>query len=123
MSVGPFCEKFVEATGKEAGLVQVIYINALTHSVSDHVQITALCRVLRLDVKVAYLDGRDDTGTVDFVEFQNEQAAKEPITLLYRYALHCPFYTTEIFNQFVYQAGPLRYPDQKPYLMIMMYLV
>lgn len=87
MSVGPFCEKFVEATGKEAGLAQVIYINAFTHSVSDHVQITALCRVLRLNVNVAYLDGRGDTGTVEFVEFQNEQAVKEPITLLYRFAL------------------------------------
>jgi len=68
MMVGTFCEKFVEATGKEA----------------DHVQITALCRVLRLDVKVAYLDGRGDTGTVEFVEFQNESVAQEPMTLLYR---------------------------------------
>ncbi|KAF8735257.1 hypothetical protein AX14_002401 [Amanita brunnescens Koide BX004] len=68
MMVGTFCEKFVEATGKEA----------------DHVQITALCSVLRLNVKVAYLDGRGDTGTVEYVEFQNEPAAKEPITLLYR---------------------------------------
>lgn len=64
-------------------------MNALTLSIADHVQITALCRVLRLDIKVAYLDGRGDTGTVEFVDFQNESAAQEPITLLYR-CVHNP---------------------------------
>ncbi|KAM6504038.1 Peptidase C65 Otubain domain containing protein [Amanita muscaria] len=66
MNVREFCENFVEGSGKEA----------------DHVQITALCRILRLNVKVAYLDGRSDT--VDFVDFQNDSTSKRFITLLYR---------------------------------------
>ncbi|KAF8622628.1 hypothetical protein AX15_006880 [Amanita polypyramis BW_CC] len=66
MSVRDFCENFVEGSGKEA----------------DHVQITAICRVLRLNVKVAYLDGRKDI--VDFVEFRNDSTSEEDITLLYR---------------------------------------
>jgi ubiquitin thioesterase protein OTUB1 len=66
MNVKDFCENFVEGSGKEA----------------DHVQITALCRVLRLNVKVAYLDGRKDT--IDFVDFQNDPTSQQLITLLYR---------------------------------------
>ncbi|KAK2465547.1 hypothetical protein APHAL10511_002439 [Amanita phalloides] len=64
--VRAFCENFVEGSGKEA----------------DHVQMTALCTVLRLNLKVAYLDGR--MGTVDFVEFRNDLTTDEHIMLLYR---------------------------------------
>ncbi|KAF4568356.1 hypothetical protein EYR40_010241 [Pleurotus pulmonarius] len=61
-----FCEAFVEAVGKEA----------------DHVQMTALARTLRLNLDVAYLDGRSSDGHVDFVEFRNSDST--PLTLLYR---------------------------------------
>jgi len=72
MEVRDFCENFVEAVGKEA----------------DHVQITALARVLGLNIDVAYLDGRPhggEAGKVDFVEFRNSSdVVLDPIILLYR---------------------------------------
>ncbi|PBK92611.1 cysteine proteinase [Armillaria gallica] len=69
MEVREFCEHFVEAVNKEA----------------DHVQMTALSRALQLNVNVAYLDGRNSNGLVDFVEFRSAPDAKEtPLTLLYR---------------------------------------
>ncbi|VDC04750.1 unnamed protein product [Peniophora sp. CBMAI 1063] len=69
MTARDFCETFVEPTGKEA----------------DHVQMTALSRVLQLNVKVAYLDGHSADGKVDWVDFQcapDPQAS--PVILLYR---------------------------------------
>ena len=48
---------------------------------------TALTRALKMNVNVAYLDGRSPTGKVDFVEFRDPDAQLEnssPITLLYR---------------------------------------
>jgi len=71
MGTREFCEHFVEAVGKEA----------------DHVQMTALTRALKMNVTVAYLDGRSPTGRVDFVEFRDPDSQVEsgsPITLLYR---------------------------------------
>ncbi|KAJ3995974.1 peptidase C65 Otubain-domain-containing protein, partial [Lentinula boryana] len=72
MEIREFCEHFVDAAGKEA----------------DHVQMTALSRMLRINVDVAYLDGRGSSGQVDFVKFQPEEtsgtAASSPISLLYR---------------------------------------
>lgn len=69
LSIRDFCEGFVEAVGKEA----------------DHVQVTALSRALKINVSVAYLDGRDQGGKVDFVEFFNApEAGTEPLALLYR---------------------------------------
>ncbi|KII84082.1 hypothetical protein PLICRDRAFT_118324 [Plicaturopsis crispa FD-325 SS-3] len=62
-----FCESFVEAVGKEA----------------DHVQIIALSRALEINVHIAYLDGRDTNGRVEFVEFNNAPGA-DPLILLYR---------------------------------------
>ena len=55
--------------------------------VLDHVQMTALTRALKINVNVAYLDGRSPTGKVDFVEFRDPDSQLEgssPITLLYR---------------------------------------
>lgn len=54
---------------------------------ADHVQMTALTRALKLNLNVAYLDGRSPTGKVDFVEFRDPDSQLEnssPITLLYR---------------------------------------
>ena len=52
---------------------------------ADHVQVTALSRALKINVSVAYLDGRDQGGKVDFVEFFNApEAGTEPLALLYR---------------------------------------
>jgi len=47
----------------------------------------ALTRALKLNVDIAYLDGRSPTGKVDFVEFRDQDSQVEngsPITLLYR---------------------------------------
>ncbi|KZV72275.1 cysteine proteinase [Peniophora sp. CONT] len=69
MTARDFCETFVEPTGKEA----------------DHVQMTALSRVLQLNVKVAYLDGHSADGKVDWVEFQcAPDSQAPPVILLYR---------------------------------------
>ena len=57
---------------------------------SDHVQISALSRALRINVKVAYLDGRGDAEKVDFVELQNVEEGyngMRDVVLLYRYVL------------------------------------
>jgi ubiquitin thioesterase protein OTUB1 len=74
MDVIPFCEIWVEGTGKEA----------------DHPQITALSRVLGVSVHVAYLStgvpfADESTTTVDFVKFEPEGAdTSDPIVLLFR---------------------------------------
>lgn len=56
---------------------------------TDHVQITALSRALKVNISVAYLDGRvygSEEGKVDFVEFQNtDEPGVDPVILLYRY--------------------------------------
>jgi ubiquitin thioesterase protein OTUB1 len=69
-----FCQHFVEAVDKEA----------------DHVQIMALARALQVNVDVAYLDGHDAGGNVNFVNFENADGLAlggEPLTLLYRYVV------------------------------------
>ncbi|KAI5118472.1 hypothetical protein M0805_003733 [Coniferiporia weirii] len=65
-----FCERYVEACGKEA----------------DHVQITALTKALKLNVEVAYLDGHSSDGSVSFVPFQNvpPNDFENQLALLYR---------------------------------------
>ncbi|KAJ3972454.1 cysteine proteinase [Lentinula raphanica] len=67
LEIRDFCEQLVDATGKEA----------------DHVQMTALTKILRINVDVAYLDGRGSNGQVEFVKFEWAEAAT-PICLLYR---------------------------------------
>jgi hypothetical protein len=51
----------------------------------DHVQIMALCTALKINVRIAYLDGRR-AGVVDFVDIpEGIQMEGEPLTLLYRW--------------------------------------
>jgi len=57
------------------------------YEIIDHVQMTTLTRALKINLNVAYLDGRSPTGKVDFVEFRDPDSQLEnssPITLLYR---------------------------------------
>jgi len=72
MQLDMFCSHYVEAVGKEA----------------DHVQMTALSRALKVNVRIAYLDGHlhgSQEGTVDFVDFRNtDEDGTEPVILLYR---------------------------------------
>jgi hypothetical protein len=53
---------------------------------TDHIQITALTKALKVDVQVAYLDGH--APTVNFVDFVNTEEGGEdrekPAVLLYR---------------------------------------
>ncbi|KAH9916247.1 cysteine proteinase, partial [Epithele typhae] len=64
-----FCNNFVEAVGKEA----------------DHVQMNALASALKVNVNVAYLDGHNAKGEVNFVPFQNAAfTVTHPVNLLYR---------------------------------------
>ncbi|KAF8642941.1 hypothetical protein AX16_009329 [Volvariella volvacea WC 439] len=69
MEVVTFCTNVVETMGKEA----------------DDPQITALARVLQLNLDIAYVDGRGDGNSVEFVKFRhNEESQIPPIALLYR---------------------------------------
>jgi ubiquitin thioesterase protein OTUB1 len=47
-------------------------------------QMTALCRELKLNLDVAYLDGRK-ADNVDFVQFREGPENQAPLTVLYRY--------------------------------------
>ena len=52
---------------------------------TDHVQLTAISQALRVNVKIAYLDGRNADGRVDYVTFNHASDEKEtPLTLIYR---------------------------------------
>lgn len=89
MDVREFCEHFVDATGREAGAYPLLLYTILLILLPlvDHVQMTALSRMLRINIDVAYLDGRGSNGQVEFVKFQPEEAKgalSSPICLLYR---------------------------------------
>lgn len=69
MGVNEFCKVVVEILGKEA----------------DHVQLTAISQALKVNLKIAYLDGRSQDGRVEFVTFNHANDQNEtPLTLLYR---------------------------------------
>jgi len=69
MGVKEFCETFVEVLGKEA----------------DHVQLTAISQALKVNLNIAYLDGRSEDGRVEYVKFNHASDANEaPIVLIYR---------------------------------------
>ncbi|KAF8258163.1 peptidase C65 Otubain-domain-containing protein [Lactarius quietus] len=69
MGVKEFCEAVVEVLGREA----------------DHVQVTAISEALKVNVEIAYLDGRNRDGNVEFVKFSRAIDEKEaPLTLIYR---------------------------------------
>lgn len=105
MDPADFCNHFVECMGKEAGqcladsyrilsLTVAMYIFTPAICIADHVQITALTTALKVNVRVAYLDGHEhgkgkdanvDTSPVNFVNFDNGEGDQlEPLTLLYR---------------------------------------
>lgn len=67
LDVENFCNRFVDPVGVEA----------------DHMQMTALCRELKLNLDVAYLDGRK-ADNVDFVQFREGPEDQKPLTVLYR---------------------------------------
>jgi ubiquitin thioesterase protein OTUB1 len=51
----------------------------------DHVQLTAISQALKVNLKIAYLDGRSQDGRVEFVTFNHASDQNEtPLTLLYR---------------------------------------
>ncbi|KAH9003692.1 cysteine proteinase [Lactarius hatsudake] len=69
MGVKDFCEAVVEVLGREA----------------DHVQVTAISEALKVNVAIAYFDGRDKDGKVEFVKFNKAIDPEEaPVTLIYR---------------------------------------
>ncbi|KAH9031883.1 cysteine proteinase [Lactarius pseudohatsudake] len=69
MGVKDFCEALVEVLGREA----------------DHVQVTAISEALKVNVAIAYFDGRDKDGIVEFVKFDKAiDPSEAPVTLIYR---------------------------------------
>jgi ubiquitin thioesterase protein OTUB1 len=68
ISARDFCSRQVDPVGIEA----------------DHIQMGALCKELKVNLKVAYLDGHQ-SDKVDFVTFDEGPSGGDPITLLYRY--------------------------------------
>ena len=72
------------------GFREAFYIEPCPTVTPDHVQISALSRALRINVKVAYLDGRGEDEKVDFVELQNVEEGyngMRDVVLLYRCVL------------------------------------
>jgi hypothetical protein len=54
-------------------------------SLIDHVQLTAISQALKVNLNIAYLDGRSEDGRVEYVKFNHASDANEaPITLIYR---------------------------------------
>ncbi len=89
ISLLDFCQRHVEACGKEAGELQDIIRRHLVFILFvDNVQISALTKSLKINIEIAYLDGHSADGTVNFVSFQNlpETDVPNPPILLYRYA-------------------------------------
>jgi len=69
MEAKEFCETLVEVLGKEA----------------DHVQLTAISQALKVNLRIAYLDGRSQDGRVEYVTFNHAVDENEtPLTLIYR---------------------------------------
>jgi ubiquitin thioesterase protein OTUB1 len=105
MGVKEFCETFVEVLGKEAGeqpphpsplsistndsRSPAVLINSSSAgylSLIDHVQLTAISQALKVNLNIAYLDGRSEDGRVEFVKFNHATAVNEtPLTLIYRW--------------------------------------
>jgi hypothetical protein len=55
-------------------------------SLIDHVQLTAISQALKVNLEIAYLDGRSEDGRVEFVKFDHATDVNEtPLTLLYRW--------------------------------------
>jgi ubiquitin thioesterase protein OTUB1 len=51
----------------------------------DHVQVTAISEALKVNVEIAYLDGRSKDGNVEFVKFNKAiNPSETPLTLIYR---------------------------------------
>lgn len=89
LDVETFCNRFVDPVGVEAGQRWFILhpVDTFLSDVgrhADHMQMTALCRELKLNLDVAYLDGRK-ADAVDFVQFRDGPEGETPLTLLYRY--------------------------------------
>ena len=65
----------------------------------DHVQITALTRALKVNIRVAYLDGHDTDGNVNFVDFQSvpPEDFQDPPVLLYR-QVFLSIYSASLLN-------------------------
>jgi len=65
--------------------VSVADIKAFFSFTPDHVQLTAISQALKVNLKIAYLDGRSQDGRVEFVTFNHANDQNEtPLTLLYR---------------------------------------
>ena len=51
----------------------------------DHVHLTAITQALQVNVKIAYLNGRNPDGRVEFVTFNHAKDENDaPLMLLYR---------------------------------------
>ena len=91
MGVREFCKVVVEVLGKEAGEYtpylpfHVGFAILKLFFYTDHVQLMAISQALKVNLKIAYLDGRSQDGHVEFVTFDHATDEKEnPLTLLYR---------------------------------------
>ncbi|KAG2107718.1 peptidase C65 Otubain-domain-containing protein [Suillus discolor] len=64
-----FCRQYVDPLGKEA----------------DHVQVAALCRALKLHIRIAYLDGHSPDGQAHFQDITPPDGENnKSLTLIYR---------------------------------------
>jgi ubiquitin thioesterase protein OTUB1 len=102
MEVKEFCESLVEVLGKEAGGSQHSLTSKFSNAApclwfvaggvcadesayADHVQLTAISQALKVNLRIAYLDGRSQDGRVEYVTFNHAIDEDEtPLTLIYR---------------------------------------
>ena len=61
-------------------------------------QMTALCRELKLNLGVAYLNGRR-ADSVDFAQFRGGFESQKPLTPLYRCVLITPLNLNFLFTE------------------------
>ena len=55
------------------------------HWVADHVPVTTISEVLKVNMEIAYFDGCNKDGNVEFVKFNEAIDENEaPLTLIYR---------------------------------------
>lgn len=78
MNTAPSSLPKFQLRASHASLILYVYL-------TDHVQLTAISQALKVNLKIAYLDGRNQDGHVEYVTFKYANDENEtPLTLIYR---------------------------------------
>jgi hypothetical protein len=67
--------------------------------------LTALSQALKVNLKIAYLDGRSQDGRVEFVSFNYASDENEtPLTLIYRWATDLLLFSYDLVDTILWDA-------------------